>query len=121
MQTGQAVHTTRRAIRAGNIGPKRQRSPARGRPPVADMVGRRLERTATAADRAARRAALKGKPLTDAEKTVHDWLTRGRTLLQTADKMGVSINTVKTHQKQVYAKRNVVSQVQLICRAYGIR
>lgn len=62
-----------------------------------------------------------GEPYTKKEAKVARWLARGRTLEQTADKLRLSVNTVKTHAKRVYRKAGVHSQAKLICKTHGIR
>ncbi|WP_054811179.1 LuxR C-terminal-related transcriptional regulator [Nocardia arizonensis] len=58
--------------------------------------------------------------LTDAELTVLRQLPSGRTALQIAQDLGVSINTVKTHLRAVYAKLGANSRAEAMLRARRI-
>ncbi len=58
--------------------------------------------------------------LTDAELTVLEQLPSGRTALQIAQDLGVSINTVKTHLRAIYAKLGANSRADAMLRARRI-
>ncbi|MEV0294673.1 LuxR C-terminal-related transcriptional regulator [Nocardia sp. NPDC050710] len=58
--------------------------------------------------------------LTDAELTVLKQLPSGRTALQIAQDLGVSINTVKTHLRAIYAKLGSNSRADAMLRARRI-
>nr|WP_232541690.1 LuxR C-terminal-related transcriptional regulator [Nocardia bovistercoris] len=58
--------------------------------------------------------------LTDAELTVLKQLPSGRTALQIAHDLGVSINTVKTHLRAIYAKLGANSRADAMLRARRI-
>ncbi|MEV0705968.1 LuxR C-terminal-related transcriptional regulator [Nocardia aurea] len=58
--------------------------------------------------------------LTDAELTVLKQLPSGRTALQIAQDLGVSINTVKTHLRSIYAKLGSNSRADAMLRARRI-
>lgn len=55
--------------------------------------------------------------LTPRELEVYEHLIGGRTLPDTADLMDLSLNTIKTHVKRIYRKRNVGSHLDLITQA----
>jgi DNA-binding CsgD family transcriptional regulator len=52
--------------------------------------------------------------LTPSEAAISDQIARGRTLRQIADRNSVSLNTVKTHLRAIFAKTNVRSQSDLV-------
>ncbi|MET7767128.1 LuxR C-terminal-related transcriptional regulator [Nocardia sp. NPDC005366] len=58
--------------------------------------------------------------LTDAELTVLKQLPSGRTALQIAQDLGVSINTVKTHLRSIYTKLGSNSRADAMLRARRI-
>ncbi|MFC9997726.1 LuxR C-terminal-related transcriptional regulator [Nocardia sp. NPDC127526] len=65
----------------------------------------------------ARRATVDAQPLTATETTVLQRLPSGRTAAQIADDLGVSVNTVKTHLRGIYAKLGVNSRTAALERA----
>ncbi|WP_459961770.1 LuxR C-terminal-related transcriptional regulator [Nocardia sp. IFM 10818] len=65
----------------------------------------------------ARRAMADAQPLTVTETTVLQRLPSGRTAAQIAADLGVSVNTVKTHLRGIYAKLGVNSRTAALERA----
>ena len=57
--------------------------------------------------------------LTDAEAVVARLLVEGLTNRSAAERLGVSINTVATHVRSIFAKMNVRSRVQLVNAAHA--
>jgi len=55
-------------------------------------------------------------PLTDKEQQVVQLLTDGLSYKMTADRMQISMNTVRTHIKNIYAKLQVHSKAEVISR-----
>jgi len=59
--------------------------------------------------------------LTTREAAVLRLLARGCTYLQVADRLGVSMNTVATHVKNIYRKLEVRSARAAVWRAFELR
>lgn len=57
-----------------------------------------------------------GEPLSERETEVLGLLTKGYSGKEIADKMSVSINTVKTHIKHIYQKLHVRSRSEILLR-----
>lgn len=57
-----------------------------------------------------------GEPLSERETEVLGYLTKGYSSKEIADKMSVSINTVKTHLKHIYQKLHVRSRSEILLR-----
>lgn len=57
-----------------------------------------------------------GEPLSERENEVLGYLTKGYSGKEIADKMHVSINTVKTHLKHIYQKLHVRSRSEILLR-----
>ncbi len=57
-----------------------------------------------------------GEPLSERETEVLGYLTKGYSGKEIADKMSVSINTVKTHLKHIYQKLHVRSRSEILLR-----
>lgn len=57
-----------------------------------------------------------GDPLSERETEVLGYLTKGYSGKEIADKMSVSINTVKTHLKHIYQKLHVRSRTEILLR-----
>ena len=58
--------------------------------------------------------------LTPTERDIFTLYVKGRTANEAADKMNISINTVKTHSKKIYAKMNVDSRSELLSYCIGL-
>ncbi|MDR0433510.1 MAG: LuxR C-terminal-related transcriptional regulator [Gracilibacteraceae bacterium] len=76
------------------------------------------------ADRSASAAAPPSFPerlsaLTNAERKVYDLFTRGRDARRTAEALGLSVNTIKTHLKRIFKKLGVASRKELLAAAAG--
>ncbi|NLB88710.1 MAG: helix-turn-helix transcriptional regulator [Syntrophomonadaceae bacterium] len=56
----------------------------------------------------------KTKTLSPAERSVFDLYVQGHTAKECAEKLCLSINTIKTHNKHIYAKLNVNSREELL-------
>jgi DNA-binding CsgD family transcriptional regulator len=56
----------------------------------------------------------KTKTLTPAERLVFNLCVQGLSAKEIADQMFLSINTIKTHNKRIYAKLNVASKEELL-------
>ena len=54
------------------------------------------------------------KTLSPSERAVFDLYAKGYTSRQAAEKLFVSINTIKTHNKRIYMKLNVASRYELL-------
>ncbi|NLZ90367.1 MAG: helix-turn-helix transcriptional regulator, partial [Clostridiales bacterium] len=54
------------------------------------------------------------KTLSPSERAVFDLYAEGYTPKQAAEKLFVSINTIKTHNKRIYMKLNVASREELL-------
>ncbi len=57
-----------------------------------------------------------GEPLSERETEVLGYLTKGYSGKEIADKMSVSINTVKTHLRHIYQKLHVRSRTEILLR-----
>ena len=57
-----------------------------------------------------------GEPLSERETEVLGYLTKGYSGKEIAEKMCVSINTVKTHLKHIYQKLHVRSRTEILLR-----
>ena len=57
-----------------------------------------------------------GEPLSERETEVLGYITKGYSGKEVADKMHVSINTVKTHLKHIYQKLHVRSRTEILLR-----
>lgn len=60
-----------------------------------------------------------GEPLSERENEVLGYLTKGYSGKEIADKMSVSINTVKTHLKHIYQKLHVRSRSEVMLRFFS--
>ena len=60
-----------------------------------------------------------GEPLSERESEVLGYLTKGYTGKEIADKMSVSINTVKTHLKHIHQKLHVRSRTEILLRYHA--
>lgn len=56
-------------------------------------------------------------PLTDRERDVLRALAVGRTYVQTASELGVSVNTIRVHVRSIYAKLAVRSKTAAVVMA----
>ncbi len=65
------------------------------------------------------RAALARTPLTPRECHIVELLASGRTTRQIATEAGLTVSTVNTYLKRVFAKLGVHSRVELIARVAG--
>lgn len=59
--------------------------------------------------------------LTKAETAVFDLYAEGHTAKEIAELLFLSINTIKTHTKRIYAKLNVSSRKELLLYARMMR
>lgn len=57
--------------------------------------------------------------LTIAQNKVYNLILKGLTNQQIADKLGISVNTVKVHVGRIFVKNNVKSRVELIVSKRG--
>lgn len=57
-----------------------------------------------------------GEPLSERETEVLGYITKGYSGKEVADKMHISINTVKTHLKHIYQKLHVRSRTEILLR-----
>jgi DNA-binding NarL/FixJ family response regulator len=60
-----------------------------------------------------------GEPLSEREKEVLGYLTKGYSGKEIADKMHVSFNTIKTHMRHVYQKLHVRSRTEILLRFHA--
>lgn len=60
-----------------------------------------------------------GEPLSERESEVLGYITKGYTGKEIAEKMHVSINTVKTHLRHIYQKLHVRSRTEILLRFRG--
>jgi DNA-binding NarL/FixJ family response regulator len=60
-----------------------------------------------------------GEPLSERETEVLGYITKGYSSKEIADKMSVSINTVKTHLKHIYQKLHVRSRTEILLRFHS--
>jgi len=61
-------------------------------------------------------ASVPENALSEREAEVLGYMTRGHSELEIAEKMHVSVNTVKTHRKHVYHKLHVRSRAEVLLR-----
>ena len=65
------------------------------------------------------RATLAKTPLTPRERHIVELLVSGRTTRQIAADAGLTVSTVNTYLKRVFAKLGVHSRVELVARVAG--
>lgn len=58
--------------------------------------------------------------LTEREMDALQYITEGLTNSQIAEKMYVSINTIKYHTRNIYAKLGIANRTQVAARIYGL-
>ncbi|MCL2147030.1 MAG: LuxR C-terminal-related transcriptional regulator [Synergistaceae bacterium] len=58
--------------------------------------------------------------LTPTERDIFTLYVKGNTANEAADKMNISINTVKTHSKKIYVKMKVASRAELLSYCIGL-
>jgi DNA-binding NarL/FixJ family response regulator len=58
--------------------------------------------------------------LTEREMDTLKYITEGLTNSQIAEKMYVSINTIKYHTRNIYSKLGIVNRTQVAARIYGL-
>ncbi len=63
------------------------------------------------------KAARKSSPLSPKEAEVANWLVDGLSYKMVADQMGVSVETIRTHIKNIYKKLHVHSKGELISKS----
>ena len=64
-----------------------------------------------------RRGALAPEPLSEREEVVLRYLPATLSKAEIASEMSVSVNTVKTHMKNIYRKLDVTDRAQAVRRA----
>lgn len=92
----------------------------RGEPVVSPAIARRLLQELVGRGRAATTvdgAASSDDPLTTRERDVLTRIATGMTVIEVAEALGVSENTVKTHLKAVYRKLGVRTRAGVITAA----
>jgi DNA-binding CsgD family transcriptional regulator len=72
------------------------------------------------ADDAGEDFLLRLETLTPAERDVFTLFVKGHTAIEAADKMKISINTIKTHSRKIYVKMNVTSRTELLSYCIGL-
>lgn len=60
-------------------------------------------------------------PLTDREKDILNMLTQGHTYKRISAECGISIDTTRTHIKNIYAKLHVACGTEAVAKAMRMR
>ena len=81
-------------------------------PSIARLVVGLLKRSDTTISFTSGTASEAVKRLTVREAEVLDWLAKGLKYAEIADKMGVSLDTVKTHVRAIYQKLEVRNRAE---------
>jgi LuxR family transcriptional regulator, maltose regulon positive regulatory protein len=89
--------------------------------PDAGVLGTELEELERSIAEAKPRSAPTGESLTDRELSVLRLLPTSLTQRQIGDELFLSINTVKTHVKSIFAKLEVESRSEAVARARTLR
>jgi DNA-binding NarL/FixJ family response regulator len=87
-----------------------------GGSPMSSQIARKV---VSSFQQAAPSIASDGEPLSEREQEVLGFLTKGYSSKEIADKMHVSINTIKTHLKHIYQKLHVRSRTEILLRFRG--
>ena len=83
-----------------------------GGSPMSNSIARKV----VASFQKANQAGEKQNLLTEREQAVLDYLAQGLAYKQIADKLGISINTIRTHLRHVYEKLHVQSRTEAVAK-----
>jgi len=83
-----------------------------GGSPMSNSIARKV----VASFQKANQAGEKQNLLTEREQAVLDYLGQGLAYKQIADKLGISINTIRTHLRHVYEKLHVQSRTEAVAK-----
>ena len=83
-----------------------------GGSPMSDSIARKV----VASFQKANQAGDKQNFLTEREEAVLDSLAQGLAYKQIADKLGISINTIRTHLRHIYEKLHVQSRTEAVAK-----
>jgi DNA-binding NarL/FixJ family response regulator len=83
-----------------------------GGSPMSDSIARKV----VASFQKANQAGEKQNLLTEREQAVIDYLAEGLAYKQIADKLGISINTIRTHLRHIYEKLHVQSRTEAVAK-----
>jgi DNA-binding NarL/FixJ family response regulator len=83
-----------------------------GGSPMSNSIARKV----VASFQKVNQAGEKENLLTDREQAVLDYLAQGLAYKQIADKLGISINTIRTHLRHIYEKLHVQSRTEAVAK-----
>ena len=83
-----------------------------GGSPMSNSIARKV----VASFQAANQAGEKQNALSPREEAVLDCLAQGLAYKQIGDKLGISINTIRTHLRHIYEKLHVQSRTQAVAK-----
>jgi DNA-binding NarL/FixJ family response regulator len=83
-----------------------------GGSPMSNSIARKVVASFQKADH----AGEKQNPLTEREQAVLDYLAQGLAYKQIGDKLGISINTIRTHLRHIYEKLHVQSRTEAVAK-----
>jgi DNA-binding NarL/FixJ family response regulator len=83
-----------------------------GGSPMSNSIARKVVASFQKANQAGEKQIL----LTEREQAVIDYLAQGLAYKQIADKLGISINTIRTHLRHIYEKLHVQSRTEAVAK-----
>ena len=112
------------SLRAGAVGYLLKRTPpgellrairevARGGSPMSGRIARRVVQAFHETPQAT-------EPLTPREREVLDLLAEGRRYREISERLGISVETVRTHVRHIYEKLHVHSRTEAVMKSFGI-
>lgn len=83
-----------------------------GGSPMSNSIARKVVASFQKADQAGEKHNL----LTEREQAVLNYLTQGLAYKQIGDRLGISINTIRTHLRHIYEKLHVQSRTEAVAK-----